>query len=210
MTGQPVISTADTKEVEKEPPSWYVRFFSLIYKDAKSIYRAYPTASKVFLLALLILIILVQSKPLLFLAVFFIIDRAVVFLQQKTDFKLRIEQVSLVSILFGYYYDITYGLMATLIMMSFLQYRNIKITFFGATLDGIIWILFVFLSAAMRSIDIGTVAFILPISRFVIKEIINVLLGFEIHDLHKDSMNMIYQIVFLRYLGPVIGAFMVG
>lgn len=210
LSQQPV-NNQDIPENENEkPPSRVKKLLNILLKDFIRIYKTYPKSSKIVLAALIFLVILIQFKPLLFLLIFILIDRAFVFLETKTEFTLGLEHVSIVSILFGYYYNVTYGFLATLFMMIMLQYRNNKLTFLGFVIDGVIWFAFVFLVAAMKSLSIGTIAFILPIGRFLIKEAINITLGFQVHDLHKDSMNMIYQIFFIHYLGPMIGFMMLG
>lgn len=198
------------KEKEEKSHSRLTSFFLLIYRDASRIYKAYPKAINTILLVLFAIIILFQFKPLLFLALFILYDMAFGFLSKKTDFKLRVEQVSVVGILFGYYLNVGYALIAVVVMMLITQYRNIKLTFFGATLDGIIWILFPFFAFAMRGLDIGTVALILPISRYLLKEGLGMMFGYDVHDLMRNSLNVLYQIVFLRYAGPFIGALMMG
>ncbi|MBR9690309.1 hypothetical protein GOV08_01355 [Candidatus Woesearchaeota archaeon] len=182
--------------------------FTVLYKDFKRIYKAYPKETLLTITGLVALVILVQIKPLLFFLFFLAIDRIVQWLFKSTDFKLGIEQVSIISILFGYYYNLFLAFAATVVFIVMHEQRNIKFNFTAAGINGIIWLVFPFAAKifAVFGVPITTVGFILPIARWIIKESANVLIGFQVHNVHINLMNLIYQIFFFRYLGVFFGA----
>ena len=192
-------------EKKDEPPSKFRRLFSLIYNDIKTVYKNYPITFILIISILFILLFFLQFKPVILLLFFIILYKFIFFLSDKTDFQLGFEHVSIASILFSYYIGLSWSLFSTLILMIIIQARNNKVTFLGILIDGGIWISFCFLAYGMRGFEIGTVALILPIGRFVLKEIISLILGFQLHDLIMDSLNVFYQIGFIRYIGAIIG-----
>lgn len=189
---------------ELEPDSKKRKILKILFNDILRIYKTYPNLFKFTLGFVFLIIALLYFKKLSFLIVFLIINEIYTLIEKKTQVSLGLEHGTIVSILGGYYFGIPFGLFASTVIQTILQMRNNKIAIIGVLIDGLIWYMVVIFAALMNSIDIGTVVIILTISRYIVKQIVNVTLGYEIHDALKDIINPIYHIFFIKYLVPLL------